>query len=44
MQQFTDAKVRKLSSPGLHTVDTTLYLRITDKDLARVWPSPLRNL
>ena len=31
MQQFTDAKARKLSAPGLHTVDTTLYLRITDR-------------
>ncbi len=30
MQQFTDAKARRLSTPGLHTVDTTLYLRITD--------------
>ena len=31
MQQFTDAKARKLSAPGFHTVDTTLYLRITDR-------------
>ena len=31
MQQFTDAKARKLTAPGLHTVDTTLYLRITDR-------------
>ena len=30
MQQFTDAKARKLSAPGFHTVDTTLYLRVTD--------------
>ncbi|MDE0155612.1 MAG: tyrosine-type recombinase/integrase [Gammaproteobacteria bacterium] len=31
MPQFTDAKARKLTTPGLHTVDTTLYLRITDR-------------
>ena len=31
MQQFTDAKARRLSAPGLHTVDTTLYLRVTDR-------------
>ena len=31
MQQFTDAKACKLSVPGFHTVDTTLYLRITDR-------------
>ncbi len=31
MQQFTDAKARRLSAPGFHTVDTTLYLRITDR-------------
>ncbi len=31
MQQFTDAKARRLSVPGFHTVDTTLYLRVTDR-------------
>ena len=30
MRQFTDAKARKLSAPGPHTVDTALYLRVTD--------------
>ena len=31
MQQFTNAKARRLSAPGLHTVDTTLYLRVTER-------------
>ena len=31
MKKLTDAKIRKLDTPGLITVDPTLYLRVTDR-------------
>ena len=31
MRKLTNAKIRKMDTPGLYTVDPTLYLRITDR-------------